>query len=214
MEKMNSRSVKFILFDVYGTLIKIFDKRTPFRQLIQIGTYQGRMPSPNDAAMLMGQPVSLLEASDLLGIRLTNADRKQLELDLQAEVESISPFADTLPALYDLKNRGYKLGLCSNLTLEYAEPVSRVLPPVFDAYVWSFDAGAIKPNPVIYAHACRQLRCLPGDVLMVGDTIGADVEGPRAFGMQALLLDRKQHLSSKSSLSSLLELCEMVERLV
>lgn len=162
----------------------------------------------------MTQPVGLLEAGELLGIRLTNDERKQLGCDLHAEVESIFPFADTLPALYELKNRGYKLGLCSNLALEYAGPVLSTLPQVFDAYVWSFDVGAIKPNPAIYAHACQQLYCSPRNVLMVGDTVAADVEGPRSFGMQALLLDRKQRSSSQNSLSSLLELCEMVEYLL
>ncbi|MFN3791707.1 MULTISPECIES: HAD family hydrolase [Massilia] len=214
MEKFNRSAVKVILFDVYGTLVTISNKRAPFRQLIKIGAGQGRMPNSKDAEILMGQPIGLLEAGELLGIALTDDEREQLKQELVVELESILPFVDTLPALYDLKNRGYKLGLCSNLAKEYAEPVLSVLPPVFDAYVWSFDAGAIKPNPAIYAHACRQLRCLPCDVLMVGDTLEADVEGPRAFGMQALLLDRKQRSSSKNSLSSLLRLCEIVERVM
>jgi HAD superfamily hydrolase (TIGR01493 family) len=214
MQELDSSAVKVILFDVYGTLVKIHDKRAPFRQLIQIGESQGRKPCVRDAEILMGQPVSLLAAAQLLGIRLTDADVERLERDLHAEIASIAPFADTLTTLHELKTRGFKLALCSNLALEYAAPVLSALPQVFDAYVWSFDAGAIKPDPAIYAHACRQLCCAPGDVLMVGDTVAADVAGPRAYGMQALLLDRKQTLSSKNSLSSLSGLCDMLGRIM
>jgi HAD superfamily hydrolase (TIGR01493 family) len=211
MEEFDSSAVKVILFDVYGTLVDIDDKRAPFRQLIDIGAGQGRQPSDKDAALLMGQPVGLREAAELLGIRLTDADRERLESELSAELASIAPFADTLPALHELKNRGFKLALCSNLALDYAAPIVSILPFALDAYVWSFDTGAIKPDPVIYAHACQQLCCAPGEVLMVGDTFEADVEGPRAFGMQALLLDRKQSFRTRDSLPSLSVLCDMLK---
>jgi HAD superfamily hydrolase (TIGR01493 family) len=211
MEEFDSSAVKVILFDVYGTLVEIYDKRAPFSQLIQIGARQGRKPSDKDAGILMGQPVGLREAAERLGIRLADVDRERLERDLSAELASVAPFADTLPALHALKNRGFKLGLCSNLALDYAAPIVAVLPFSLDAYVWSFDTGAIKPDPIIYAHACRQLCCAPGDVLMVGDTVEADVEGPRAFGMQALLLDRQQRFGTRDALPSLSALCDMLK---
>ena len=211
MKELDSGAVKVILFDVYGTLVEIYDKRAPFRQLIQIGARQGRKPRADDARILMGQPVQLQEAADLLGIRLTDADRGRLEIDLSAEVTSIAPFADTLAALHYLKNRGLKMGLCSNLAFDYAEPIVSILRFTLDAYVWSFDTAAIKPDAIIYARACQQLDCAPGDVLMVGDTFEADVEGPRAFGMQALLIDRKQRYRAEDSLPSLSALCDMIK---
>jgi HAD superfamily hydrolase (TIGR01493 family) len=210
MESFDSKAVKAIVFDVYGTLVEICDKRAPFRQLIKIGEQQGRKTRGNDARLIMGQPVSLLEAAELLGICLTDADHQQLERDLHAEVASIAPFADTLTTLHELKSRGFKLGLCSNLALDYAAPVVSIFPFALDACVWSFATGAIKPDPAIYAHACRQLRCAPSDVLMVGDTVEADVDGPRAFGMQALFLDRKQRFRTENSLASLSSLCELL----
>lgn len=210
MKEFDSDSVKAILFDVYGTLVEIRDKRAAFRQLIQIGRGQGRQPDVKDAALLMGRRIRLTEAADLLGIRLTDADRERLERDLTAEVGSVAPFADTLPALQELKKRGFKLGLCSNLALDYAAPIEAILPFPLDAHVWSFEAGAIKPDPAIYARACEQLSCEPSEVLMIGDTFDADVDGPRRFGMQALLLDRKQRSDAKNSLSSLSLLCDML----
>lgn len=210
MEEFDRAAVKAILFDVYGTLVEMRDKRAPFRQLIQIGARQGRKPGKQDAAAIMAQPVGLQEAAGLLGIHLSDADREQLDSDLRAEIASIAPFADTLSALHELKSRGFKLGLCSNLALDYAAPIESLLPFALDAHVWSFEAAAIKPDPAIYAEACRRLGCLPGEVLMVGDTPDADVAGPRAFGMQAVLLDRKRRSGAGNALPSLSALCGMV----
>lgn len=210
MNTFDRHPVKAILFDVYGTLAEIGDKRAPFRRLLQIGARQGRQPGSDDARTLMAQPLGLQDAAALLGIRLSEAEHAQLAADLNAEIASIAPFADTLPTLQALHGRGYKLGLCSNLALDYAAPIMAALPLALDAYTWSFEAAAIKPDPAIYAQACRQLGCAPAEVLMVGDTVDADVEGPRGFGMQALLLDRKRRSRREDALSSLSALCDLL----
>ncbi|TXG97145.1 MAG: hypothetical protein E6R15_03820 [Zoogloea sp.] len=38
-----------------------------------------------------------------------------------------------------------------------------------DAYVWSFEVRAIKPDPIIYQAACEALHVKPGEILMIGD---------------------------------------------
>lgn len=192
-----------VVFDVYGTLAEIGDKRAPFRKLLKIGERQGRRPSPADAEKIMAAPLGLSSAAYLLGIELVPADASVLEEDLRAELESIRLFPDTLATLDALRARGVRLGLCSNLAVNYAQPIIDLLQGRMDALTWSFEAGAIKPSPMIYAKACEALGCAPADVLMVGDTASADVDGPRAFGMQALLLDRSRPLPSAGTLRAL-----------
>ena len=51
--------------------------------------------------------------------------------------------------------------------------------------------GAIKPNPPIYQHLIDQLGCTADEVLFIGDTPLADVQGPSNFGMSARLINRK-----------------------
>lgn len=213
MEKFDRNVVQAILFDVYGTLFDIGDRRAPYRQLLQLGVRQGRNAGKADAGLLMRRPVGLEKAAALLEISLTRAQLVHLEDELAMELASVRPFADVVPALRALRENGFKIGLCSNLGQDYAAPVLAQLPFELDAYAWSFEAGAIKPEPAIYAHACRQLACVPGNVLMVGDTRKADVDGPRAFGMQALLLDRKQCGSSVESISGLSALCATLQGL-
>lgn len=211
MSTFDSSQVSVILLDAYGTLVEIRDKRRPFRQLIQLGARQGRKPNVNDAALLMGQPVNLRQAADLLGIQLSDSDYEHLYNDLRAEIASITPFPEALSVLQNLKSRGFKVALCSNLALDYAAPILAVLPFVFDAYALSFETRAIKPNPAIYASVCQRLHCAPGDVVMIGDSVKADVEGPREFGMQAFLLDRKLRFRSSDSIPSLSELVKMFD---
>jgi len=199
-----------IVFDVYGTLVEIVDKRGPFRRLLRIGAHQGRPVAAGDAALLMSAPLGLDAAAQRLGIQLTQEQYAALEKDLHDEIASIRAFPETASTLTALRARGIKLGLCSNLAADYAAPIAALLPLQLDAYTWSFEAGAIKPDPAIYDRACRTLDCAPGRVLMVGDTPAADVDGPRACGMQSILLDRKQGRADAGSLASLAGLLDML----
>lgn len=200
--------VDAVVFDVYGTLVEITDKRAPFRRLLRIGEQQGRAVSVADAATLMSAPLNLHAAAAQLSIVLAPEQLAQLEADLHSEIASIRLFPDTAPTLQALRARGIKLGLCSNLAADYADPIMQLLPLQLDAYTWSFEAGAIKPDPVIYQQACAALGCAPERVLMVGDTPAADVDGPRAAGMQSILLDRKQRRAGADSLPSLAALLD------
>lgn len=59
---------------------------------------------------------------------------------------------------------------------------------LFQGIVTSVEAGWRKPNHQIYAEALRRADFQPEEVLFVGDNPACDYHGPRAFGMQALLL--------------------------
>lgn len=96
--------------------------------------------------------------------------------------------------------------MCSNLAADNAKPLTTLLQTQLDAYVWSFEAGAMKPDPLIYAHACGALDYTPAEVLMVGDTLAADLESPRACGMQSVQLDRRKQVRSTGTLASLCNL--------
>ena len=101
-------------------------------------------------------------------------------MDLQYNLSSTVLFEDTLRTISQLQAMGIKVAICSNLALPYGPPVKALLP-MLDAYAWSYDAGATKPDSRIYNYLCHQLHCLPEEVLMVGDTVEADYYGPRRF---------------------------------
>jgi len=69
------------------------------------------------------------------------------------------------------------------------------LAALFDEIGWHgrfaaiADSGALgieKPKPGIFAWTCEALGVAPGDVVHIGDSRAADVEGALAFGMRAV----------------------------
>lgn len=77
----------------------------------------------------------------------------------------------------------------------------RMLLP--NVYVWSFEVGAIKPDPKIYSYLCTSLECAPSQMLMIGDLVEADYEGPKRAGLQALHLSRNGKISEAKSINSI-----------
>ena len=50
--------------------------------------------------------------------------------------------------------------------------------------------GRTKPHPEIFRHALALLGVEPEEAAMIGDSYEDDIEGARALGMKAFLLDR------------------------
>ena len=179
-----------IIFDVFGTLVKIGERRSPYRKLIKWLKENGRQPKPDDAKFIMSQNLSFTELVKLLGINIPDQLLQELEHDLNDELQSIVLYEDTLSTLEELKELGFRLALCSNLAMPYGKVVSSLLPNI-DTYAWSYEVGAIKPESQIYQYLIDQLECRAKDVLFIGDTPLADYSGPNEFGMSARLIDRK-----------------------
>jgi FMN phosphatase YigB (HAD superfamily) len=110
--------------------------------------------------------------------------------DLAAELASVVLFEEVPAALAALAECGLKVWVASNLAPPYAGPLRGLLAGLVEGFSLSFEVGAVKPEPAIFAHACAGLGLPPGQVLMVGDSARADVEGARSFGMRAVLLAR------------------------
>lgn len=98
-------------------------------------------------------------------------------------------YDDVVPVLGRLRAAGLKLGLVSNTSRDLGAFVRHFALGV-DAWIASGSYGKVKPSPLIFRAALELVDCEPSDALMVGDSLEDDVEGARAAGMRALLLDR------------------------
>ncbi|MBF7684402.1 HAD family hydrolase [Acinetobacter sp. B10A] len=185
------RKPSVIVFDVFGTLVKIKKKCSPYKKLLRVLNQQGRVPQANDVSVIMSTCADFSQLAHIFGYDLPTKVLHELQADLEEELASICLYEDTLDTLADLKAKGFKLAVCSNLALPYGDTVLKKLP-MLDAYIWSYEVGVTKPNPQIYQHVVKMLNCQAEDVLFIGDTPKADVVGPTSFGMSARLIQRRQ----------------------
>jgi FMN phosphatase YigB (HAD superfamily) len=161
----------------------------------------------------MSNILDLRQAANLFGGSVSEGDLCALDVELRHEIESISLFPDAVPTLTALKDRGIKVALCSNLAAPYGPPVLKLLPFQPDFCAWSYEAKAVKPQPAMYRYLCDGLACRPNEILMVGDTVEADVTGPREFGMYGYHLDRRfPAMHENGSLHTLGEVIPLVDK--
>jgi FMN phosphatase YigB (HAD superfamily) len=187
---MRLHGIKAVVFDVFGTLAEIGKKRYPYAKLMRSLHRAGREPQGDDTARIMSHNVGLAGVTELFNVELPASLLNALECELYAELPTVRLYPETVATLTVLRDAGYKIGLCSNLAAPYAVPIKILLPFELDAYAWSFEVGAVKPDPVIYEKVCADLNCLPQEVAMVGDTLEADYNAPRRLGMHGFHLAR------------------------
>jgi putative hydrolase of the HAD superfamily len=103
--------------------------------------------------------------------------------------ERFTLYEDALPVLAELRTHGVKIGFISNGSRDLEEFVAHHGLEA-DCVVGSRAFGRTKPHPEIFRHALGLLDVGPEDAAMVGDSYEDDIEGARALGMRAFLLDR------------------------
>lgn len=120
------------------------------------------------------------------------AGARACALDMVREWErhdNFSLYDDVLPALEELRRRGLLLGLVSNGQRDLEEFAAHHRLDV-DVAVGSRDHGRTKPHPSIFLAALGRLGVEATEAAMVGDSPEDDVDGARALGLRALLIDR------------------------
>lgn len=118
-------------------------------------------------------------------------------------------FADAVPALRRVREAGLIAAVLTNgdgthqrLKLERVGLVDEV-----DRVFTSDEFPLGKPDPAPFLGTCSALGIEPGEALMVGDSLGADVEGALGAGLRAVLLDRHHaHPSHSPRITTLADL--------
>jgi putative hydrolase of the HAD superfamily len=100
-------------------------------------------------------------------------------------------YPDVLPALEELRRRGYRLAVLSNWDARLRPLLIALgLARHFDWLGVSSELGVHKPDPRIFERAARSLGVPPGAIVHVGDSFEEDVAGARAAGWRAVWLAR------------------------
>jgi putative hydrolase of the HAD superfamily len=100
-------------------------------------------------------------------------------------------YRDAAPALAEVRALGVRLVCVSNWDYSLPDVLARVgLADELDGVVTSAAVGARKPDPRLFEAALEVAGCAADEALHVGDTPTEDVEGAKAAGLRALLIDR------------------------
>lgn len=126
--------------------------------------------------------------------------------------QQVELFDDVLPALKALSDRFPLVGL-SNGNAD----VHRVgLGAYFRASISAREFGVGKPDPRIFHAAAGAAEVLPEQVLHVGDDATLDVVGALNAGMQAVWMNRTDHLwpheqQPHATVATMTELCALLD---
>ncbi|MDQ3060212.1 MAG: HAD-IA family hydrolase [Pseudomonadota bacterium] len=128
-----------------------------------------------------------------------------------AERNRVTLFDDVLPALAFLSSR-LPLVALSNGNAD----IHRIgIGPYFRAGISAQDLGVGKPDPRIFHAAALAAGVAPGEVLHVGDDAALDVLAALDCGMQAVWVNREDHLWTHAAqphetVTTLTELCDLL----
>jgi putative hydrolase of the HAD superfamily len=106
-------------------------------------------------------------------------------------------YEDVLPVLRELGSRGFRKAIISNTPWGcpanlWREEIKRLdLDGQIDLAVLCRDVGWRKPARQIFDYTLDRLQVDAKDCVFVGDDPRWDLVGPRAVGMEAVLIDRR-----------------------
>jgi putative hydrolase of the HAD superfamily len=196
------RKFRSVLFDFYDTLARIEvgsvvagrQRTAELCGLADVEAFQGAWRH-NAQARMLGTAGTLEEqiASMLAGVNI-EADEALIcrlaEADRNAWIQGVRLYADAVPTLDALQQRGFRLGLVSNCSCQGGDVLTaKGLRPYFEAIAFSFELGVAKPEPEIFLAACDKLELSPADCAYVADGAGGELEAARALGMFAVLVE-------------------------
>lgn len=131
----------------------------------------------------------------LAELGLEDLHHRLIDLILAAQYapDSWELYPDVRPAVSQLRAAGLRLGIVSDWGSNLLPIVEGLgLATELDFVLASGAVRISKRDPALFRMAAERVGVAPGEALMVGDTISADVEGARAAGMDGVLLRRPE----------------------
>lgn len=204
--------ISAIVFDAFGTVVRIGQRTNPYSALLREGRRQGLALTPDSTHFVMTANLSFDQVADQLRIELSPSRRAELNAALGKELASIEPYPDALEAIARLQGSGVVIGICSNLAQPFGPVIRKAFPHV-QCHAFSYELGVMKPDPGIYLAIRREMGVEAGHgdaekgrVLMVGDSRKCDRDGPRGVGIKGYHLDR----SGLGQISDLMQFADLI----
>ena len=129
---------------------------------------------------------ALLRAAGERGVRLSDTDAGALTRSWGA----LRPFADVEAMLAELRGRGYRLGVLTNVDDDLFEITHRGFATPFDLFVTAERVRGYKPEPWLFRAFERMTGVSRGDWVHVGSSWEHDIAPAVALGVPRVWLAR------------------------
>lgn len=193
-------SAKAFVFDFYGTLVEDDISVPPmWHHLNQLGyashpeleaifepnAFDGLVTppwhgDPNHDAWLRANWRQFVRLSGVPEAKVDNILQELMAVQDTFRAKAVTS-AHTVLRL--LRQRGIRLGLCSNWEHPIQPYLEQAGLPEFDAIAVSAELGVRKPNTIMFCYVCSQLEVALEEAVFVGDYWPADVVGALRAGM-------------------------------
>lgn len=189
--------IKAIIFDLYDTLLYI-EEKSVLKQILQFGSKQIHSGSSFKDVMKTIRSIrhkfmttDLSKRSipkEFRGVFSSGSDAEnRFRQALFVESKSTTILPGVLEMLRYLREKGYLIGVVSNVSTFHKEPYYRYnIDKYVDVTIFSCDFGYAKPDKEIYMAACKRLGVKPAEAVFIGDSYRIDVKTPVSIGMQAI----------------------------
>ena len=205
-------SVKFILFDLDGTLL-------PMDQELFLKTYFGKMAKkmepygydPNELIANVWKGAKAMIKNDgrgtneevfwetFTGVYGERAERDKHVFDefYQNDFDSVKECCgfnpEAAPTVRAIRNMGFKVILATNpiipgVATRFRMGWAGLKPEDFDYYTTYENSHFAKPNPAYYMEILEKIGAKPEECLMVGNDVEEDMM-TEALGMKVFLMD-------------------------
>ena len=185
---------RWLTFDCYGTLIDweggIADALMP---LLPGDVDRGALAKRYidvEAGLESDRYVSYREILDRAGRALLREYGVDGRSPLPASLPSWKPFPEVPAALREVRERGYKLAILSNVDRDLLDHSIANLGIAPDLAVTAQDCGSYKPAPGHWERFLREARVTPDDTIHVGASQYHDMRPAAALGFRTVFVDR------------------------
>jgi len=175
--------IDMIVFDGFGTLVEILDRRKPVAHLKRKMTLQ-KASRFRQLALATNMTLAEINAEIAGGATITDLEQAQIAIAREVASTRLRPGVPEMLAALPVP-----YALCSNLSSDYVAALSRFpeIKPV--SRILSCHVGYMKPQAEIYRLVIEAAGVPASRLLFVGDTPAADIDGPTRAGMRAMHID-------------------------
>ena len=185
--------IKAVVFDMFETLVSLFDGRMYFSEHIaaDLGvehmTFRKAWHETEDTRTLGKITIEegIDDALKALGV-YSESNAKMVADGRMAMLEDTFRLVsdESINLLKNLHKKGIYTGLISNCYSDEAKIIKEsALYPLFDAVMLSYEQGMAKPDPAIYHKMAEELGVKPEECLYVGDGGCRELFTAREIGM-------------------------------